>query len=137
MMCGPLRQTSVRCACTQRVPGRLDVAGDVEIQIAVAVGVEERAARAPAAGGHSGAGGHVLERAVAAVAEQGVRAPVRDVEIETAVAVEIADARAAAPRREVDARLLRDVLELPAAEIAIERIPMRDSLARRRQLGAR
>ena len=79
--------------------------------------------------------GDVLERAVAAVAEQHVRAPVGDVEIEAAVAVEIAGAGAAAPGRQVHARLLRDVLELPSPEVAIERVPVRDALACRRQLG--
>ncbi len=53
-----------------RVPGRLDVARDIQVQVAVGIRVEERAAGAPAAGGHAGARGDLLERAVAAVAEQ-------------------------------------------------------------------
>ena len=137
MMCGPLRQTSVRCARDDGLPRRLDVARDVEVEIAVAVGVEERAAGAPAASRDAGAGSHVLERAVTTVAEQRVRAPVRHVEIEAAVAIDIAGARAAAPRREIHARLLGDVLELPSAEVAIEGIAMRDPLARRRELRRR
>ena len=119
-----------------RVPGRLDVARDVEIQVAVAVGVEERAAGAPAAGRHARAGGDILERAVAAIPEQRIRSPVGDVEIEAAVAVEVAGAGAAAPRRQVDPRCLRHVLELPSAEVAVERIAMRDALARRAELCA-
>src|SRR6185295_2169969 len=53
------------------------------------------------------------------------------------VAVEVAGARAAAPRREIDSGFPGDVLELPSAEVVIERIAMRHTLARRRELGAR
>ena len=118
------------------IPRRLDVACDVEVQIAVAVGIEERASGAPAAGGDAGAGRHLLERAVATIAEQRVRSPVGDVEIEEAVAVEIAGARAAAPGGEIHARLPGDVLELPSPEVAIEGIAMWDTLTCRRELGA-
>src|SRR4029079_16997223 len=112
--------------------GRLDVARDVEVEIAVAVRIEERASRAPAAGGNARAGSQLLERAVAALAEQRVRSPIGHVEIEPAVAVEIARARAAAPCREIHARLLGHVLELPSPEVAIEGISMWDPLTRRR-----
>jgi hypothetical protein len=57
-------------------------------------------------------------------------------EIEPAVAVEVASARAAAPRREIDARGLRHVLELPAAPVAVERIAVRDAVTRRAELRA-
>ena len=136
MMRGPLRQVSVRCAAHDLVPRRLDVARDVEVEVAVGVGVEERAAGAPAAGGDAGLRRDVLEGAVAPVAEQDVGAPVGDVEIEAAVAVGVAGADALAPGREIDAGLRRHVLEAPAAEIAVERVAVRDALARRRQLGA-
>ena len=116
------------------IPGRLDVAGDVQVEVAVAVCVEERATGAPSAGRDSRPGGDVLESAVAAVAEQDVRPPVRHVEIEKAVAVEVPGARAVPPGREVDARLLRHVLELPSAEIPVESVAVRDTLAGRRQL---
>src|SRR5439155_24539420 len=84
-----------------RIPRRVDVARDIEIQVAVGVSIKERTPCAPAAGRDAGAGRHILERAVATVAEQRVRTPIGDVEIEAAVAVEITDARAAAPRREI------------------------------------
>ena len=45
-----------------RVPGRLDVARDVQIQVAVGVGVEERAAGAPAAGRDPGLSRRRLRR---------------------------------------------------------------------------
>ena len=110
-MDGPLRQTSERRArCT-------------ESQVV-----------STSAGRNSRPDGDVLESAVAAVAEQDVRPPVRHVEIEQAVAVEVAGTRAVPPGCEVHARLLRHVLELPTTAIAIERVVMRDTLARRRQL---
>ena len=102
-----------------RIPGRLDVARDIQVEVAVGIRVEERAAGAPTAGGDSGPRGHLLERAVAAVAEQEVRAPVGDVEIETPVVVDVTGAHAVAPRRGIHSRLLRHVLELPSAEVAI------------------
>src|SRR4029434_4633145 len=43
-------------------------------------------------------------------------------------------ARTTAPRREIDSRLLRDVFEFPSPEVAIQRIAMRDALARRSEL---
>ena len=43
------------------VPGRLDVARDIQVQVAVGIGVEERAAGAPAAGRHAGTRGDFLE----------------------------------------------------------------------------
>ena len=118
-------------------PRRVDVARDVKIQIAVAVRIEERTSCAPAAGSDAGAGRHILERAVATVAEQRVRAPIGHVEIESAVAVEIADARAAAPGREIHAGLPGYVLELPSSEVAIQGIAMWDALTRRSELCCR
>jgi hypothetical protein len=53
------------------------------------------------------------------------------------VAVEIAGAGAAAPRRKVHARLFRDILELPAPEISIQGIPVRDTLTLRREFEGR
>src|SRR5439155_21709146 len=89
-----------------RIPRRVDVARDVEVQVAISVSIKERTPCAPAAGGHAGTGSHLLERAVATIAEKRVGTPIGDVEIEAAVAVEITGARAAAPRREIYARLL-------------------------------
>ena len=116
------------------IPGRLDVTRDVEVQIAVGVGIKEGTACAPAAGSHAGTRRHVLERAVPAVAEQRVGPPIGDVEIEAAVAVEITGARAGAPGRKIHARLLRYVLELPSSEVAIQGIATWDTLACRREL---
>ena len=136
-MRGPLRQTSVRRRADDLVPGRLDVARHVEVEIAIRIGIEERAAGAPAAGGDSGARGDLLEAAIAAIAEQHVGTPVGHVEIEAAVAIGIAGADAVAPGGRVHAGLRRHVGELPPAKIAIQRVAVRDALARRRELGRR
>ena len=117
------------------VPGGLHVARDVEVEVPVAVGVEERAARAPARSRDAGRGRHVLEGAVALVAEEEVRAPVGHVEVEPTVAVEVARADAVAPGGGVDAGLLRDVLELEPAPVAVEGVPVRHALAALRELG--
>ena len=135
MMRGPSRQVSVRCALQDVVPARLDVARDVEVEVAVGVRVEERAAGAPAAGGDAGPRRDLGERPVALVAVQEVRPPVRDVEIQPSVVVEVAGARAAAPGGGVHAGLARHVLEPEAAEVAIEDVAVGDSLAGLRQLG--
>ena len=65
MMCGPVAPDERPLRADDRVPGRVDVARDVEVEVAVAVGVEERAAGAPAAGGDPGPRRDVFERAVA------------------------------------------------------------------------
>ncbi len=136
-MWGPLRQTSVRCALDDLVPAGLHVARDVEVEIAVGVGVEERAARAPAGGRDTGRRRHVLEGAVALVAKEEVGAPVRDVEVERAVAVVVARADAVAPCGRVEPRLLRDVLELQPAEVPVEDVAVRHALAALRELRGR
>ncbi len=118
----------------QVVPCRLHVARDVEVEIAVAVRVQEGAAGAPPTRGHAGLGGDVLERAVAAIAKEKVRTPVGDVQVEASIPIGVPRADAAAPRRCIDAGLRRHVFELPAAEVAVERVAVGDALAGRRQL---
>ncbi len=73
---------------------RVQVVGDEQIQIAVAVHVEERAAGAPARESHARLARDVGEHAVAVVAIQRVGAVARDVEIDAAVVVHVAGARA-------------------------------------------
>ncbi len=88
------------------VPGGAHVARHVEVEIAVAVGVEERAAGAPASRRDAGLGRHVRERPVAVVPEQEVAPPVRHVEVELPVVVEVAHAHAVAPGSGVDPRFV-------------------------------
>ena len=70
---------------------------------------------------------HLLEAAVAAVAEQEVGTPVGHVQVDAAVAVGIAGAHAVAPGGRVDAGRGRDVLEAPVAQIAVERVAVRNA----------
>ncbi len=66
------------------------IVDDIEIEIAVAVGIEEAGRGPPGPVADSGRFGHVLERRVAAIAQQGVAADVADVEVGIAVAVVVA-----------------------------------------------
>ena len=79
----------------------VDVVGGEQVEAAVAVVVEEGAARAPARAhvAESRRVGHVLERAVARVAEQAVLAPEGDEQILVAVVVVVAGAGALSPAR--------------------------------------
>src|SRR5205823_3933154 len=94
-------------------PARGHVSRHIKIEIAVTIGVEERAAGAPSRRLHAGLGRGVRERPVTIVVEQKVGAEIRDVEIELAIVVIIAGADAVAPRRNINARPGRDVLEFP------------------------
>ncbi len=134
---GPVAPDQRPLRADDLVPAGLDVARDVEVEIAVGVGVEERAARAPAGGRHAGRRSHVLEGAVALVAKEEVGAPVRDVEVERAVAVVVARADAVAPCGRVEARLLRDILELQPAQVPVEDVAVRHALAALRELRGR
>ena len=85
-------------------PGRLlhvegDVVGDEEIDVAVAVEIQETTAGAPSAGrpGEAGALGHVGERAVAVVMVEHVAAVVADEQIVESVVVVIANRAGLAP----------------------------------------
>ena len=99
----------------------VDVVGHEEVEAAVPVVVEQRAAGAPAPGrGESRARRHVLEGAVALVAKQPALAPVRDVEVVEAVVVVVADAGALAPPVLHEPGLGRDVLEGGIAAVAVQ-----------------
>ncbi len=119
------------------LPRRADVTGDVQVEVAVGVRVEKRAARAPAIRGDPCVRRRVLERAVAGVAEQDVRPPVGHVEVEEAIAVHVADAGAVAPGGQVHARARRDVFKAPASKVPVERIAVRQAFAGRRELRRR
>ena len=104
----------------------VDVVADVEIEVPVAVGVEERGggggARVIAAPGL----GDVLERAVAAPAEEAVGCVVeRDVQVAVPVAVEVDGRGAVAPAVEQEARVGAHVFEAQVAEVAVERVARR------------
>ncbi len=102
-------------------PGGVDVTGDVEVVIAVAVGVEEGTADTPGVvARRQRLGGPVGEAAVAAVDQQDVAAERGHVEVGAAVAVDVADAAALAVDRQPGAGALADVLERAVAQVAVE-----------------
>ena len=105
----------------RRLQIEVDVVGSEQIEQAVAVGVEECAAGAPACfRDQPGTVGDVLECPVAAIAEQAVLAPERDVEIVEAVIVVVAGARALPPPGNRQAGARRHIFECPVAAIAIQ-----------------
>ena len=106
-----------------------DVVADEQVEVAVVVDVEERRAGEPAVGALGVGGlGDVLEVALAVVAEQMAAADGRDVEVGVAVVVVIADGDALAVEGLVEAGLLRHVLEVPLAVVAVEGLGRRGVL---------
>jgi hypothetical protein len=100
----------------------IDVVGDVEVEVAVAVGVEERGPGPPSRVGDAGPLGHLLEGPVAAVAVEPVRAELGDEEVDMAVVIIVGGADAAPPAVVADAGPLGRVLEPPAAAVAVQRV---------------
>src|SRR5262249_51727722 len=95
------------------------VAGDEQVETAVAIVVEKRAAGTPFLAGpaHSGAAGDILKCALAVVPVQNVRAPVGHIKIIEAVVIEIRDADAAAPAGALQAGRSGHILEFSRARI--------------------
>ncbi len=79
----------------------VEIVGDKQVEVAVAVVIEESASRAPAVCRlrQTGGLGHVRESAVAVIAIEDVLSPVGDEQIVEAVIVVVADADAAGPSR--------------------------------------
>ena len=102
-----------------RVDGPLHVVGDVEIDLAVAVVVEEGGARREPGVPDAGSRRDVLERPVAGVPVQPVRAEVREVEVHEPVVVVVGrgDAEPVGSRRQPGAA--RDVGERAVAVVAV------------------
>ncbi len=100
--------------------GAVDVGGQVEVLVAVAVGVEEDGAGRPAV--DAGAGGERLEGAVAAVAVEPVGPEVRHQQVGQAVAVGVADRDAGAPAVVAHAGALGDVVEAAVTAVAVEAV---------------
>src|SRR5262252_6308606 len=72
----------------------IHVAGDEQIEVAVAVEVGKRTARAPAAAGYSRGCGHIGKSEVASILVQRVAPDARDVQIDVTVVVDVARAHA-------------------------------------------
>lgn len=73
------------------------VVGDVQVQVAVSVGVEKGRSGAPARVGHTGLLTDFLERAVATIAVERVEAEIGDVQVDVSVVVVVGRTDAAAP----------------------------------------
>ena len=103
-----------------------EIVGDEQIEVAVAIDVEQRTAGAPpiAAGIEAGLGRDVLEASLAEIAIQHVAAEVGDEQVDAAVAVHVAGAHARRPADAVEPRGLRRVDE-PSAHVAIHADPRR------------
>ena len=111
---------------------RVEVVGDEQIQIAVAIDVHERAARAPPVQPDARRARDVRERAVAGVSIQRVGTVVGDVEIGASVAIDVARARAHPVLAMDDAGGRRHVLEQSVALVVKEPVPRRLRLRRGR-----
>src|SRR5208283_1203460 len=107
----------------------LEIVGDEEVEVAVAVVVEKGATGAPTEGTSETAYcGLVPKRPVTLVVPQRVVAPGGDEEIDVAVVVDIAGADALAPVGVGDAGFGSDVLEAQAAQVVIKEVGRRGGL---------
>ncbi len=112
-----------------------DVAGDEQVQPAVAVVVPEGAAGGPASHGNARRLGHVGECPLSRVAVEAVRPEVRDVEVRPTVVVEVAHAHALAPPAVGHAGPGRHVGEGPVTVVVEEGSGRRLLLAPQRREG--
>ncbi len=100
----------------------VEVVADEEVEVAVAVVVEERGARTPARRAQAGRRGHVGEGAVAVVVVEALAVEAGDVEVGPAVVVVIADGQAHAAHRSAQACARCHVGERPVSVVAVERV---------------
>ena len=116
------------CVAAERVrplDGPLPVAGDVEVEVAVAVVIEEGGPRRPGGPSAAEASFGLAERAVAVVEVQDVGAEVGQEEVGEAVVVHVAGGHAVAEPPVADAGPVGDVLEGAVAPVAIEPVAPR------------
>jgi hypothetical protein len=73
---------------------RIEIVGHEQVEVAVAVDVEERAARAPTREPDTGRASDIGEHTIAAVSVQDIRTVVGDVQVDSPIVVDIARARA-------------------------------------------
>ena len=109
------------------LPVEPQVVRDKEIEPAVAIDVDERAARPPAHGRRRepGRGGRVFEAAIPAIAIEHVLSVVGHEQIEPAVVVVVAGTDARRPTRAAQPGALGDVLERAVALVPIEAVGRR------------
>ncbi len=102
----------------------LDVIGDVQVEVAVAVGVGPCGRRRPLVPIHTGKRRDVVERSIAVVPVQPVRAPIRDVDVGIPVVVVIRHRRPDAAAAIAETRCRRDVGETRHAGAADPIVPV-------------
>src|SRR5262249_30011651 len=96
------------------------VVGDVKVEVAVVVVVEEGPAGGPTRAVDPGGPTDVLERPIAAIAIEDVVAVVAQEDVRIAVVVDIADDDPVAEPREAQAGRPGDIPEPTAAQVAVE-----------------
>ncbi len=102
-----------------------DVAGDVEIEVAVPIGVGECRGRTPTVQAQAGLAGHVGEGAITAIDQQGIGTEVADVEIFPPVAVDVRGRHALAITAVTAAARRGLILETTVPQIAEQPVPGR------------
>ena len=98
----------------------IDVVGGVEVEIAVAVGIEKGSARPKAS---VGSFENFDERSIPAVSKQGIRSDVDHIEVGEAVVVVVSDGTSHSPTFVTDSRVLGDVSKSPLALVAVQAVP--------------
>ena len=97
---------------------------DDQVEISVAVKVDEGATCAPALGREQTAFfGLVAERAIALIPVQNILSPLGDEQIGVAVIVDVTGADALSPAGAGDSRFFGDVFELQSTQVVIEERP--------------
>ncbi len=100
----------------------VDVVGDEQVEVAVAIDVDERAARAPERRTGAAGVGDLGKPTASGIAIQRIRPDVGDVEIGEAVIVEVPRAGAHAVVAVADVRAVRHILEGSVAAVSIQAV---------------
>src|SRR5262249_34856799 len=113
-----LVRAGLRCA----VGIEIDVIGAEQIEPAIAIVIDPRAARAPVSSiaANASPGGHVRKSAIAIVVVENVLAPVGDEQVLESVIVVVADANTHGPTGSEQARLRGYIGEGPVAIVLVE-----------------
>ena len=100
------------------------IAGDDEVQPAVAVDIDEAGARRPAVACHAGLFGDIGKRSVAVIPVQNIVAEVGDVEVRPAIVVVVAGRHPHSVGMAAHPGLLGDVGEGAVAVVVIQPVPI-------------
>src|SRR5229473_2332985 len=99
----------------------VDIVNDYQVEISVAVIVDEGATCAPALGGEQTAFfGLVAKRAIPLIPVQDILSPLGDENVGVAVIIDVTRTNALAPSGTRDSRVFGDVFELQSTQVVIE-----------------